>query len=135
MTANKKLTKIGPPIGSKNHLVHGGYQNLSLGKLDGRTKEARAVRHIQAELSTALGDVSPQQILLIQRASVKAVRCALAEAEILKANGDAAQSLQDDYLRWARELRADLLALGLERRSRNVMELKDYVRENYGTTD
>jgi len=33
------------------------------------------------------------------------------------------------------EQRRCVCALGLERRSRNVMDLKDYVRENYGTTD
>ena len=99
--------------------------------MGGRTRQARALRQIEAELATSLGgEPSPQQVLIIQRASVKAIRCALAEVAILA--GTASDRLSEDWLRWSRELRADLLALGLERRTRTVTDLKSYVEEHYG---
>ena len=124
----QKTGKVGGQKGNQSAKKHGCYVQ----KWDRRTREARAIEHVQAELSTALGDPTPQQILILQRASVKAVRCALFEAEILRTNGDTAQSLKDDYLRWARELRADLLALGLERRAKNVTDPATFYKERYG---
>ncbi len=110
--------------------------DLSRENLDGRTKIARTLREIETTLVTALGgDPSPQEIMLIKRASVKAVRCSLVERHLLAVNADVSQSLRDDYLRWARELRSDLLALGLERRQRNVTDLQSYLSKNYGQSD
>ncbi len=112
----------------KNKLAvkHGAY----IKKWDGRTREAKAIHQIQAELVAALGDVTPQEILIIQRASVKALRCALVEAEILQKNGDASEGLKNEYLSWSRELRRDLVALGLERRTKPVQGLQAYLQES-----
>ena len=80
------------------------------------------------------GDPSPQQVLILQRCSVKALRCAIAEREILKRDGDVSENVEKHYLRWARELREDLRLLGLERRARDSTDLKTYLKENYGTS-
>ena len=132
----RKAHKKHGRFGNENRVVHGGYMDLSRENLDGRTKIARTLREIETTLVTALGgDPSPQEILLIKRASVKAVRCSLVEQHLLAVNADVSQSLRDDYLRWARELRSDLLALGLERRQRNVTDLQTYLSKNYGQSD
>jgi hypothetical protein len=84
-------------------------------------------------LTQALGgEPSPQQVLLIQRASTKALRCALVENKILRLRGEIPESLSQDYLRWARELRADLVALGLDRKLKNISDLQSYVTDTYG---
>ena len=114
--------------GNDNAVRHGGYRQLR--QLDGRSREAKIIREIQAALVDALGgDPSPQRILILQRASVKALRCAAMEHAILSRGGDVPDSLQNDYLRWSRELRSDLLALGLDRRSAEVGDLKAYLRD------
>jgi len=125
----RKTGKKGAQFQNRLAVKHGGY----IQKFDGRTREARAVEQIQAELVSSLGgaeNVSVQKILIIQRCSVKALKCALIESEILKSNGDTGEGLKENYLRWARELRCDLLALGLERQQKNVTDLKDYLEGN-----
>ena len=103
--------------------------------MDGRTREAKAIHQIQAELVTALGgDPTPQQTILLQRIAVKSLRCFLSEVEILKCNSDGQkrERLEHDYLSWSNSLRADLSLLGLERRARPVMDLQTYLEESHG---
>ena len=142
----QKTGKIG---GQKNNTLavkHGAYRDLD--RIDGRTREGKALRFLEATLVTSLGgDPSAQEVALIQRAAFKLFRCGLLEKHLMtletqvRKEGKPLGSLRipehltKSYLQWSREARADLLALGLERRSRSVMDLKDYVRENYGTTD
>ncbi len=127
----KKWRKAGGQPGNTSALQHGGYRDLSAEKLDQRTREAKALNQIEGELVTALGgEPSPQEILIVKQAAVKAVRVALIGQHLLIANGSAPQSLLDDYLRWGRELRSDLLALGLERRQKSVQNLTDYLQES-----
>ena len=122
----RKTGRKGGQWNNKLAVKHGAY----IKKWDGRTREAKAIHQIQAELVTALGDVTPQETLIIQRASVKALRCALVEAQILQKNGDAPERLKDEYLRWSRELRRDLVVLGLERRAKPVQGLQAYLQES-----
>ena len=135
--------------GQKNNTLavkHGCYRDLQ--RVDGRTLEGKALRFLEATLVTSLGgDVSAQEAALVQRAAFKLFRCGLLEKHLMaletkvRREGKPLGSLRipehltKSYLQWSREARADLLALGLAKRSRNVMDLKDYVRENYGTTD
>ena len=99
---------------------------------DGRTREARAIQQIESELTAALGnDLSPMEALIVQRVAVKALRCRLAEAVIVV--GDASPSLENDYLKWARELRSDLQVIGFRRRAKPVQSLEAYVEEKYGS--
>ena len=100
----KKWRKQGGQPGNQNALQHGGYRDLSAEKLDHRTREAKVLAQIEGELMMALGgEPSPQEILLIKQAAVKAVRVALVGQHLLTANGEAPQSLLDEYLRWGRE--------------------------------
>ena len=122
--------KKGGQPGNKNSVRHGAF----IRRYDGRTVQGRLQREIEAALVTALGgDPSPQQILILQRCSVKALRCAIAEKEILRSNGDVSENLETHYLRWARELREDLKTLGLERRAKPVQDLQTYMKETHGT--
>ena len=70
MEANKKLTRIGSNkgahIGNQNSRRNGIYCK----KYDKRTREGKALQRIELELATALGDVSPQKVLLVQRSDV-----------------------------------------------------------------
>jgi hypothetical protein len=126
---SRQSGNVGAPKGNRNARKHGAY----LQHWDGRTREVKAKLQIEAELTSALGgEPSPQQVLLIQRAAVKALRCALVEIEILRLRGQIPDSLAQDYLRWARELRADLVALGLKRIPKNLSDLKSYVESTYG---
>ncbi len=83
---------------------------------------------VEAALVNALGgEPTPQETLLVQRAAVKALRCSILEKEILRPNHNVPPTIHEDYLRWSRELRADLQALGLQRRAKKVVDLKDYL--------
>lgn len=109
-----------------NALKHGAYRDFR--RIDGRTRKAKQLAHIEASLATALGgEPTPQEILLIQRAALKALRCSILEGEILRNGRDTPKTNYEDYLRWARELRADLQALGLKRREKEVVDLKGYL--------
>ena len=63
---------------SRRTIKYGAWADLSLRGLDQRTKVAKAIQQIEAELVGSLGnDPSPQERLIIQRASVKTMRRAL----------------------------------------------------------
>ena len=65
---------------AKNNVKHGAF----IARYDGRTVAGRALGQIESALCTALGgDPTPQQLLILQRAAVKAVRCALLEKELI----------------------------------------------------
>ncbi len=124
----------GTKQGNTNALRHGAYRQLSL--LDQRTREARILSRLEGMLVSALGgDPSPQQILLIKRACVKAFRCSLLEREIIVNNGQVAPRIEEDYLKWSRELRLDLQAIGLEKRIKRVIDLKDYISHGSETEE
>ena len=88
-------------------------------------------RDIEAEVAAALGGApSPQQLLIIQRLAVKAIRCACLEREILReVDQKRTVSAETDqcYLRYSRELRADLNLLGLSRQQKPVVNLQEYL--------
>ena len=87
--------------GNDNAVKHGGYRQLR--HLDKRSREFKILNEIEAALVGALGgDPSPQEILLVQRARVKAFRCAALEHEIITKGGNVAGTLSRDYLRWLR---------------------------------
>lgn len=114
---------------NENGKTHRAY----LQRYDRRTREGRTLGQIEAGLAAALGGApSPQQILILQRASIKAIRCALIEREMLKKGGRVAPSLEKRYLSFARSLREDLRTLGLKRKAAPVPELSRYVEEAYG---
>jgi len=121
MTKPKK--KVGGQKGNCNALRHGGYSK----RFKPDSPAGRLVHWIEATLSTSIPDPSPQEVLILKRASVKAYRCDAIERQILRFNGAVPESLEMNYLRWCRELREDLKLLGLERRARNVTNLQEYL--------
>ena len=128
MMARSKL-KPGGQLGNCNAMKHGGYSRRFLPD----SPPGHLVRWIESTLTTAIPDPTPQEILILKRASLKAFRCDAIEREILRCNGDISQDLESNYLRWARELRNDLLALGLERRAKTVRDLQAYLEEKHGS--
>jgi len=111
-----------------NGKTHGGFVQ----RYDKRTIEGRALGQIEAALVTALGgDPSPQQLLIVQRVSIKALKCSLLEKALIKQGGLSPFS-EKHYLAFSRSLREDLRSLGLRRKERHVKELTDYVKETYG---
>ena len=119
-----KKNKGGAPRGNRHALQHGAYRRRYQ---DGRTWQGKLQRHIESVLSAALGgDPTPQQVLLIQRLAVKALRCTCLEAEILS-KSEVSEETEKRYLRWSRELRNDLVLLGLQRRTKRVGDLEDYL--------
>ena len=118
----------GGQLGNRNAVKHGCY----LQQVDGRTRMGKAQRQVEASLVGALGgDPSPQQILILQRASVKAIKCWIIEKQIL-GRKRAAPTLENHYLRWSRELREDLKTLGFKRQAKPVENLEAYVAKTYG---
>jgi hypothetical protein len=113
--------------GNKNAVKHSVYVK----RYDGRTTLGKTLRGIESTLASALGDPSPQKILILQRVAVKAVRCAAIENELLRKKRTA-PTLENHYLRWARELREDLKTLGLERRAKDVIDAKGWAEKKYG---
>lgn len=127
----KKIGRNRRQYGNRNAVKHGGYMNLHCP--DQRTREAKILNEIEARLVTAVGgDPSPQEILLIKRISVKGLRCAAIEREIVQQNGAVSPELEKRYLRWASELRMDLKLLGLERRQKEIAaDLRSYISKEY----
>lgn len=123
--------KVGGQPGNTNGVKHGGYAELARGKLDGRTTLAQSLDRIKADLTSSLGEPSVQELAIIELVSVKILRASLLAAELLK-NGDASARVSQDFLRWSREIRSDLVALGLERKTKPVVDLAAYCAQKYG---
>jgi hypothetical protein len=137
----EKTGKVGGQWNNKNARKHSVY----LQKWDKRTKDARMLLEVEAGLANAMGgDPSEQQILLIQPTAVIAFRLHLLTTHFLKLLKEAQDSgkkyaqlripphLEKQFLTWNNALRANLQVLGMERRTKNVTDLKDYLAENYG---
>jgi len=137
----EKTGKVGGQLNNKNARKHSVY----LQKWDKRTKDARMLLEVEAGLANAMGgDPSEQQILLIQPTAVIAFRLHLLTTHFLSLLKEAQDSgkkytqlripphLEKQFLTWNNALRANLQVLGMERRTKNVTDLKDYLAENYG---
>lgn len=122
----RRRNRTGKPGGQKhnqNTVMHGSYRADEQLVHDRRTKEARYLSQTETALINALGGddgITPQEALIIKRASMKSLRCALAEAAMIRSNGNASESLQQDYLKWSQSLREDLKALGFKRRPKEL---------------
>jgi len=115
--------QIGAPIGNDNKLVSGIYADLAGRNLDQRSKLARAMRAVKADLTMAVGnDPSPQRRMLIDRCIYKLFRLTLFEAATLAGEKGA----DEHYLAWANSLRLDLLALGLDHMKPKTPDLAAY---------
>jgi hypothetical protein len=120
----KKEKKIRPRKGNCNAVQHGGYMTLSRRKLDGRSKLAKAVKHLKEQLVTDLGgDPSMAQLLLIDRVCFKSMKLCFWELAI--ANGET--EIHERYISLANSFRQDLQLLGLERKAKVYVDLKEYL--------
>ena len=115
----------------RNSVKSGAFATLDRRNIDQRTKLARALKHVHAELINALGGpeaVSPQKQIIISRAVYKLARCVLFESHSL-ASDEVNTGSDNTYLAWSNSLRRDLESLGLERSERKIMDLRDYIRQ------
>jgi hypothetical protein len=115
--------------------THGGYsllRRVAVGSLDGRTRNAAAIRATRQQLAVDLGstwdELPLQQRLLVEQVAVKAtVLGAMAEyglaSGIVDPDGKLWSPLGDHYLAWSNSLRLDLQALGLERKAKDVIDI------------
>ena len=103
----------------------------NIGNLDQRTRLAKALSAAESALVSALGgDLSPQELILVDRIVYKLARITLFEIATLTGKGRT-EDTDKIYLAWSNSLRLDLQALGLKRRQKEVAELTTYIREAY----
>lgn len=118
---------------------HGLYVSLPRRmKLDGRSRFGKAVTQLRKSLISDLGgDLSTQESLIVDRVVFKVLRLCSFEAHILKSQGMESERQSREYLAMSNSLRLDLMALGLERRMKDITPLKETLealaREEEGT--
>lgn len=96
--------------------------------LDNRTRAGRVMKNVIRQLTDQIGDPTTAQALLIQSAALKATRLSLLSEQLL--NGKPPSEGSDHHaLAWLNSLRLDLVALGLERRERQILDLNGYLKE------
>jgi hypothetical protein len=99
----------------------------ALTELDARTRAGRVMKGVIRQLSDQIGDATAGQRLLIQSAALKATRLALLSEQLL--DGTPPSEGSDHHaLAWLNSLRLDLMALGLERRERQILDLNSYLK-------
>lgn len=82
-----------------------------------------------------LGDPTPPQRILINGAAFKTLRIALFADRMLNEPGALSENSDHNLLAWSNSLRLDLVALGLERRERQVLDLASYLARGRTPTD
>jgi hypothetical protein len=99
--------------------------------MDGRSKIARLIRTTKADLVEQLGGaVSPAQALIIQSAALKAARLYLLSEKLI-AGDDPSDGSDHHALAWLNSMRLDLMALGLERRAKDISpRLEDIIADH-----
>jgi len=130
-----EMNEEGKPQGKKiiPRGIHGLYVSLPKRmKIDGRSKFGKAIRQLRNSLIDDLGgDVSTQESLICDRVVFKVLRLCSFEAFILKSQGMETEKQSREYLAMSNSLRLDLQALGLQRREREIEDLKTYLAQNY----
>lgn len=124
---------------------HGAYQlksKLEQGKLDLRSSAGQAMKRLREAFHADLGgDLSTAQKALVDRAITKIMIAELVEAwtlkqtSIISTSGELPPVLKQNYLSWSAELRRDLLALGLQRRPKDVKDLGSLLSEAANDTE
>ena len=84
-----------------------------LSKLDGRTREARVMQRVKADLVQHVGGKpSPTQSALIERAAWLTLHIALMDARISELGEQPSERDGRQYLAWSNTLTRTLLAIG-----------------------
>ena len=111
--------------GNTNALKHGGRLKLHARCLDRRCRLAKQLKHLRESLIGDLGgDVTTAQAVLIDRVTYKTANAHFFELAIANGETDNWKS----YTALTNSLRADLLALGLERRQKDYASYLDEVK-------
>ena len=106
-------------------------RDRSLTTIDRRTKAGRVLRQTRIDLTDMLGGYpTAAESLIIQAASIKAVRLYLMSEQILS-GVDFSEGSDHHALAYLNSMRQDLTALGLERRVKDISpKLEDILREH-----
>ena len=87
--------------------------------IDRRTRAGKIIRDVTAALTADIGgDPSTQERLLIQSVAVKAAKLDALQCQLL--DGDDTDADPKHILAWSNSMRLDLVALGLQRRARDL---------------
>jgi hypothetical protein len=120
----ERRRKGGQP-GNVNSVTHGLYLDATIRRQDGRKTIPKALKQAQAELARAIGGApSPQELVLINRTVFCLYRVVVLEGLL---GNDRTFSRDDLYLRYTRELRENLRAIGLQERQTQVINLREYL--------
>ena len=97
----------------------------TLARMDGRTKTARLIRDLRAELTQHVGGrPSATQRILIERIAMLATHLARMDAEALDAGG-MSDHARKQYLAWDGSLRRAAAALGLQGIAQRVVPITE----------
>jgi hypothetical protein len=130
LSTGSKVNRSGNgKAGNLNAMSHGLYIDLdsTILRQDARRTLPRLLRQAQAAFCRALGGTpSPQQFLLINRIVFIVYRVVILEGLMAT---DRTFERDDLYLRYSRELRENLKAIGLSERQGDVIDLQTYLRQ------
>lgn len=112
-------------------IIHGGYSTIWRkalnGQVDGRTRLVKSINALRSQLTSDLGgSPSTQEKILIDRVTIKVFRLQGLETAMMEGRGEKIENL---YINMSNSMRHDLLALGLERRQKEVKTLQDILYE------
>ena len=103
-------------------------RDKSLVLLDDRTRAGRVMKGVIRQLTDQIGDPTTAQALLIQSAALKATRLSLLSEQLLT-GAPPSEGSDHHALAWLNSLRLDLMAIGLERRERQILDLDGYLKQ------
>jgi len=130
---DEKKSKVSIGKGRHPHLKSGMWLDLARVKLDRRTKIAKLIKEVKANLIEHLGEnVSFTEQLLIDRIVFKCVKAKIYETNYFL-NED--QGSDQHFLALVNSLRRDLQALGLHKKTGKMPGLEDYLKGKRGGTE
>ena len=113
--------------GNSNAIRHGAFMKLQKANLDGRSRLVKYITALKDAMIQDLGgNITVAQEIIIDRVKFKVANAYMKELSVMKGEGE----MDEFYLRLANSIRADLMALGLERQDRDyVTPLKQYIAQ------
>jgi hypothetical protein len=103
------------------------HRPATLAKLDGRTKEARLMREVRADLNAHIGGtLSITQRALIERAVHLTLQVCLIDRKAAEAGGTMTEMNSRTYLAWSNSLTRTLKELGLKGAAQRMPTLADH---------
>jgi hypothetical protein len=116
------LSKTRSSITNGRHLLR---------EVDARSAWMRRLRDLIAEHTSDLGGddlVSEGERRLVRRSAMLCIQCEMLDAKFASEGGQASQNDLDSYQRVTNTLRRCLETLGLQRRSKDVPTLSEYLK-------